>query len=94
MVFFLIIPIGAAAIIGARQVHKHVHERKQKKRALKALQHGPVEEVTIVDRAAEEEAEMDVPPAYQEKSPSQYTGAEQHPALRASNESAGLPAYS
>jgi len=71
-------------------VHKH-KDRKEKKRALKAQeagQHGPVREVSIIDKTSAT-GQMEDLPAYQNDKLPAYETVEQHPALRANNWSEG-----
>jgi hypothetical protein len=73
----LVVAVGVGIVLAAEKIHDH----KEKKRNLKNLQHGLVEEISIVEDTATHH-NMDDLPAYQAEKPPPYHMAEQHPAFR------------
>jgi hypothetical protein len=85
----LIVAVGAAIYFSAEKIHDH----KEKKRALKAkeaLQHGLVEEVSIIDGATVHD-QMEPLPAYHKERLPAYHMEDQHPAFKGKKQTVGSP---
>ncbi|KAK2867950.1 hypothetical protein FQN49_003302, partial [Arthroderma sp. PD_2] len=84
----LIVAVGAAIYVTAEKILDH----REKKRALKAkaaLQHGLVEDDSIVDGTTTAHGQMDELPAYHKENLPPYHLVDQHPALTPNNQIAG-----
>jgi hypothetical protein len=82
----VVIAIGVAAYFATKKIQK----RKEKKRGLNALQHGPVEEVSIIDDATVHDQVEDLPTYYKQDLP-QYHPEDLHPAFRDEKQNTSIP---
>jgi hypothetical protein len=85
----LILASIAALIAGGEKLH----QKRKKKQALKAQdasQHGPIEEVSIIDDETANQQTDDLP-AYHKETLPPYHPLDEHPASRSNKQNVGSP---
>jgi len=89
---FLIVGSIAALVVGAEKLHEHRKAKRASKAQALLLQHGSVQEISIVDdTTARHHHQMDDLPAYYKEKLPPYQVLDEHPAFRANKQSASSP---